>query len=499
MKISFDLKRSAPHGRISRRSAVFGFHVAVVSALAGGGFVYSPSSIDVATLVYPSCVLLVLTFVWILWSWFSLRGTLFEPYPIFMIVAGLFNGGQALLEVFGLNADGIMSGRFSPEIIVESLYLVTISSACLHCGALLAIGGKQGHNNGPDQAGPSTLYAVRRAGWILVVVSFVPTIILFRQHFSQVMHGGYFAMYEGAEPVAPLIQVVSAFFIPGVIFLLVGSRRERTTRTLCLLTVAIYAGVGLFLGGRAVPAMVCAAAAWTWDQNIRRIPRKVIVAFALVGLMLCALVGRTRDTRGEDRSVAQTYEALTRLGNPILATISEMGGTMDTIAYTLRLVPASRDFDYGVSYGYALLTVVPNVAWPVHPSIAHGTLSDWLVNTVDHRAAAAGGGLGFSFIAEAYLNFGWVGAPLWLGVLGYALTRVFLLADSRQPAKVALVGSFLSLFIIFVRGESDMVVRALLWYALIPYLYSTVPPIRRARHVATAASFHTPVGNVPAS
>lgn len=197
-----------------------------------------------------------------------------------------------------------------------------------------------------------------------------------------------------------------------------------------------------------------------------------------------------------DRSVVDLHDTLTKLDNPITASISEMGESMDTIAYTIRLVPESRDFDYGVSYLYALSNIVPNLGWSVHPSVAHGTLSDWLVKTVEPGTAAAGGGLGYSFLAEAYLNFGWFGAPLWMGIFGYFIARVFLMADSGDPAKQALVASFLSFFLILPRGESAFVVRAFAWYAMIPFLLAVVLTNVRGKRI-TAVTFTCARGAIP--
>ena len=110
----------------------------------------------------------------------------------------------------------------------------------------------------------------------------------------------------------------------------------------------------------------------------------------------------------------------------------------------MTLVPESRPYDYGISYLYALTAIMPNIGWQVHPSVAHGLLSDWLIKTVDPVVARGGGGLGFSFIAEAYLNFGWFGGPVWLGVVGFILCWLFLKADGADPARHAFAAAFLS-------------------------------------------------------
>jgi oligosaccharide repeat unit polymerase len=184
------------------------------------------------------------------------------------------------------------------------------------------------------------------------------------------------------------------------------------------------------------------------------------------------LIEAIREISGGQRlSFAFLADAYVSIDNPVITILSEMGGSIQTIAYTIDLVPSMRDFDMGGSYYYALLTAFPNLFWEVHPSIAHGTLSNWLVQMVDPTTAGSGGGYGFSFIAEAYLNFGWFGAAVVLGLMGFLFGRLVLWASrSSDPAKLAMVASFTGLVLLFARGESNLVVRALLWYALMPYL-----------------------------
>jgi hypothetical protein len=58
------------------------------------------------------------------------------------------------------------------------------------------------------------------------------------------------------------------------------------------------------------------------------------------------------------------------------------------------------------------------------------------------------------------------------------LTSLLLTADGADAAKQALVGSFLSFFFLFARGESAIVARGLIWYAVVPYLLVTALVIR---------------------
>jgi oligosaccharide repeat unit polymerase len=216
-------------------------------------------------------------------------------------------------------------------------------------------------------------------------------------------------------------------------------------------------------------AMICIAVAWVFERSIRRIPRALILVLALLALLVFPLVRETRLTGGQYRSLGDQIDVLSNLDDPLSSSVSEMGHSLVTVTHTMTLVPETRPYDYGESYLYALTTIIPNLGWAVHPSVSHGLLSDWLINTVDRVTAAAGGGLGFSFIAEAYLNFGTFGGPIWLGLTGFALVWLFLKADGNDPAKHAFAASFLSFLFVFTRGESAIVARGLVWYALVPY------------------------------
>jgi oligosaccharide repeat unit polymerase len=434
---------------------------------------------DFQHMVYPACVAVAVTFTWILGSWYWLRRTLFEPYSLFMIAAALFNGGQAFLELFGLNTNGMLGGRFPAEILAPALYQVAVSVAFLHAGALAAHAWRRPAAGGVNT--PLRQRATRITGWLLLAASIVPTVMLFNSSFSLVMDYGYMSLFRNMNSMSTALAL-SAFLVPGIIFLLAGSAKRRGTQIFCLTATAAYAGIYLFLGARGSAAMVCVAVAWIYDRGIRRIPRMLIAALALAAMVIFPLVRETRLTGGRYRlSLEEQIQTLSNLENPLTASVSEMGHSLVTVTHTLALVPESRPFDYGTSYLYAATAILPNLGWTVHPSVAHGLLSDWLVKTVDPFIAAAGGGLGFSFIAEAYLNFGWFGGPLWLGVVGFALSWLFLKADGADPARQALAASFLSFFFVFARGEAAIVIRGLVWYALLPYVFAVLLTNRRSR------------------
>ncbi|MCA1669357.1 MAG: O-antigen polysaccharide polymerase Wzy family protein [Thermomicrobia bacterium] len=433
-----------------------------------------------ASLLYPASLLLLVSFAWSLWSWKRLTESVFDPYGLFLIAAFFFNAGSAFLYVVHMNTSGIMilDFTFTPAVTLQTLVLVFLTLGVFHLGALVIAGGQAGKlfpvPSAVDEASPSA-EQIRFVGWALIVVSAVPMALQLKQAASVVLSSGYFALYQQdyATGLQASGQFLASFLVPGALVLLAGSKVSRSGRLTSLGVIALYALVQLFLGSRYHAIGPVIAYVWLWHRVIRPIPRWLLGGAAIfVFVVVFPVIAATRDTSGANRlSASALVTAFSGVNNPLIAVLSETGGTMVTIAHTLTLVPSVRGYDFGAGYFFAATTLIPNLFWTIHPAIAHGLASDWLVWLVDPSFASQGGGFGYSFIAEAYLNWGWIGAPLFLGLVGYLLAKlIFWGCRTGALAKLAVVASFLSFAIFWARGEAIDVVRPLVWYALIPYL-----------------------------
>lgn len=437
--------------------------------------------VDAESLVYPLCVLLVALFVWSLWSWTIVTRSLFDFYVLFLVAATMFNGGQAFLEVVHLNEHGLMQGEFGPTTTVETLFVVMLGLGGLHLGALtaaacvpsLAAGEAEPDASVPHD--PSLPARLRCVGWAVLLISLPFSILILRSAVSVVLSSGYFGLYEqqartglNAGP-----RVLATFLIPGALFLLAGAKDSRWALRTAVMVIVGYALIQFFLGWRHYAATPLIALAWLWHRHIRPLNAYLLAGGALVMLFVVfPLVKATRNTSGRERISAEHLVAnFVSIDNPVIASVQEMGGSMETVAHTITLVPETRDYDMGGSYFYALLTVVPNLFWDVHPTVVRGTPSHWLIWTVNPYTATRGGTIGYSFIAEAYLNFGWLGVPAILGLGGFLYARFVLWASRpNMPARLALAACVACFFTFYARAGADVVFRGLVWYSLVPYV-----------------------------
>lgn len=411
------------------------------------------------------CRLLLVHTVWALFSWNRASGGLFHPYVLFLLAATLFNAGLALLQTFGLTQEPLLAS-YPPDLVLRSMLLVFAALAALHFGALLAL--SSGHHRVASEP-PDSDVALRITGCALLAVSLLPLAVKLRAIVEIVASGGYMALYQRGIAAAGASSAMSAaadLVLPGSFFVLAGSAGRPRYRIVALAVLATYAATMLYAGWRALSLMPLVSMAWLWERTISRLPRVLIAVTAVIVLaVVLPVVRATRGLSAAERATS-SYSDLSDL--PAVAGVEEMGGTIETVALTVELVPAYRPYDFGRGYAYALLTIMPSLFWTPHPSVARGIPSVWLTETVDPFTADQGGSVGFSFVADAFLNFGAPGVPLFALLMGFVIVRLAQWGEG-SPARLATVATFIPWLLFCARSELDFLPRPLVWYSLCPY------------------------------
>jgi oligosaccharide repeat unit polymerase len=446
--------------------------VLVLFLLLAAPLAYRAADVSAESLIYPASLASTLLFAIQVWSWRRSSGSLFDPYMIFLIAAILFNGSRTILEVFQLNRTGLLGPGFSPATTLSTIYLVAFGLWSYHLGGMLSrvFVGKRS----PATPRPINIAISCRVGWWLIAISALPMLFLLSQAVTAVLAYGYFvALFQRGAPtsLSAAPQILATFLIPGTFLVAASSRRKRSHLWVTVAFTAVYASVQLFLGSRALAVTVLIPYLWLWHRSIAPIPKILLIGGVGLGVLILPLIAAGRAVTGTDRySPDVLLQEVNSVDNPVINLLTEMGSTAVTIAHTLDLVPAARPFDCGASYAYAALTLLPNAAFDIHPTISHGTPNTWLVRTVNPWTAAQGGSLGYSFLAEAYLNAGWIGVCLIPGLIGYALA--WLTAWTINPgdlARLACAAAILAFSLKYARSDASEIVRNIVWYGIGPF------------------------------
>ena len=425
-------------------------------------------------------MVIVICFLYAVCSWGAITGRLFDPYILFLVAAMLFTGGQAIIEIFSIKPAASLDiyGKVQATTVISALFLVSLGLLAFQSGGMVAAlqrtGIKAQINSRSFTHSNRIRFGLWTTGWFLVLLSFFPAIGLLKTTISTVLSGGYWAVFQmdNGTGLEGSQRVLSLFLVPGALFLLAGSKGKPFSLLVSALLISLYATIQFFIGSRTLAAMPLLAYAWLWHRSIRPLPRLLLLISATtIGFVVFPLVSIYRTIAGNIRilSPSLVLQTLNSIENPLVASITEMASTIYPIAQTLELVPSVRPFALGSSYYFALFSLVPNLFWSVNPASAN-ELARWFSWTVSPDYAALGGGWGYSFVAEAYVNFGWIGTPIVLMLMGYIYARFVLWAgNSENPAKLALLASFSSFFYLFARGEFASTPRSLVWYSLLPY------------------------------
>ncbi len=152
----------------------------------------------------------------------------------------------------------------------------------------------------------------------------------------------------------------------------------------------------------------------------------------------------------------------------------EMGYTLDTVVRSMEVVPHRDDYFYGMTYLHALARALPNVTFSRR---SWGFVSSaWVQEQTRESGFRRVGGLGFSIVAEAFINFGVLGAPVVLLAMGAAHGRMERWLAGRQvvPWLVMLYMVLEIGLVVHVRNSVVLYIRAAIWMAAILAIVHTI-------------------------
>lgn len=440
------------------------------------------NEIELKTAIQLLSIIFLISIIWALWSWNFLTHSFFDPYVLFFVASVLFNGGVILLQLVAFDDSrfikeyGILSPDINLDLKLKTILFISLGLALFHLGAILSFNLK---NKIPKRKFKYTIsYSeidVLHVGYIFLFISVIPTLIVLSDAISVVNSFGYFALYQQdvSTGLGAIPTILTNLLIPATIFILIGSKKKKKHVRLSFSIIVLYSLIMFFLGYRSHAVLPLIAYFWVWHRIINKIPKSILLSVSFIILFIVfPLISMTRNLSGAYRlNFDFLFAAFFSIDNPMVKILYEMGLSMMTVAHTIDLVPATKSFEMGSSYFYSLLTIIPNIFGGLHPAAVHGSPSGWITFAVAPKFGEIGGGLGFSYLAEAYLNFGWIGGFIFLTCFGYIVGKLAVYTFKIESLSTfALVASFLSFFLKYSRADMFSVVRPLLWYSFMPFI-----------------------------
>jgi O-antigen polysaccharide polymerase Wzy len=366
----------------------------------------------------------VLLVVSLIFSRFVLKLAFTSSAMLYLVLLGLFHLGLVVPWALGIY-DATRMSWFDSHGLSEAIGLIIYAILAFQLGLMLGL------SKGPDVESRVLDYSKleNRNIYFIGLLLFVPAAFMFviqlvgmdPSGYDRLIYSEYFRLRAESEPRLFGSGITVAYV--GLCLAIAGASRKRVRITLA--AAGIWVLILFYLGFRG-PALIAGLIVCTvvLKKGVT-FPRWAF--WLAVGLLLVA-IPIMRSAREEP--ILARSNSLSLSDFNILDGPAEMGESVRPLVETTALV-GPKNYWYGKTYWIGLKAAVPTMAaWDPTATVSIDELApnNWLIAVVDPWTFEHYGGLGFSAVAEPYMNFGTAGVLGYFLLLGVLLVRLDQLA-----------------------------------------------------------------------
>ncbi len=348
-------------------------------------------------------------------------GKFLTPMMLVMISFVVFQFGIPILYGFAANYSNYYAGFLNASLLTTGAAFTVVCIQAFVLGASLArrtCVPKPRDRRGsffekPFLRDSESVTQIAGIGFVLTGLVAIPRALMFFLTSLASGIGAARATYE----LGGIENIARGFFVPLGLLLLVYLPRGRR-RNLVFAVLFVYSALAALSGDRTEGLTLMVALIYFMfgfgSGKAHKTSRTIgLVAGLLIVVWLLVFVANTR--------VGGSGSGIT-LGDALVSALNEMGFNALTIDYEIANAPKTT---YGLSYLAALTSLIPN-------SLDFAGVKDALdflnptsnyYTTMGYQYNWATFGLGYSLIAESYVNFGYCGF-LAIGVIGAIMERL---------------------------------------------------------------------------
>jgi len=414
-------------------------------------------------------ILAIVTIIQLILNLISLRITkigIFSPIGIFVFFLYIFNFGQVFLKGFILKYTFSIfdvSMYVGDNLFIKSCNFCLVIIFLFMIGVLISSINVSGKNI-KDYHEQYFMYC-KPIGYIFLMISLpfmlyidinkIIVSISYGYHALSIIHNpGYFGF-------------LSNMFLPAVVLLLFAYKENKFVTKLIFFTTIAYKTFAMLGGQRGYSMIFIIVLIYFYTKSIQRMSLKSMVLFAGIVFFLLTTLNVLKSIRGvSGKSLELIYSnyALAIQNNIIYKNLEEFGGTLFTTSLSLKHFPDTFKYLYGSGYYLSLLTVFPNIGGLLNSIVD----KNWAI-----RLSSVTPGIGGSFIAELYANFG-ILSYIFAIIFGFLIGKFSNAYEQRIKNHdylfVAAYSLAFSSCLWWVRGTFEMFIRNTLWTVGIIYI-----------------------------
>lgn len=398
-------------------------------------FIVSTIFIFLNSVILEFLILLVLLLLGV--SFF--RFNILHPFVWLSGFVFLYNATFCLLDIFGL---------FEIKYVHEILFCTYLSIVSLYIFCLLFI-------RNTIIRFSYAFINVRRSQIIyrlLIVLSIF--MILYLPLFIKI---GYTSKKEmNLDGGLPLYGIISRlYFIIYAVYLTYYCHINRKLPyVLVISSLVITLGSALIIGERDVFLTVCLLTFLVYYYHFK-VSFKKVIFLGIIGMMTVAVLQTTKQITNKD-------EVNLPVDNMFEATV---GGEFATSGSNLNVLLTNKS-SWKYQYGEAIINDVHRSLIPDFISKQDNT-ARWF-NQMFNSHLESGYGMGFTYIGEGYVQFGYIGVVVWSIILGVIVLFLYRKAQKHIYGFVAYI-YMMGMVLYAMRGDLSYVISPLVKQVLLTY------------------------------
>jgi oligosaccharide repeat unit polymerase len=255
------------------------------------------------------------------------------------------------------------------------------------------------------------------------------------------------------------------FLFMGAIISVAASNRRRMP---WVILITLLPAIPLFFYGFRGPVIVYfVSILLIWYKHDPKLAKKIAIAGFLSVMILSPAVQVARNS--SQLSLANAFKDLHPLGF-----FTEAGGSIRPLVGTIMEIEYFHSNHWwGGSYLYGIYQIIPNISltWYGQPDSKIKPPAHWITSRTEPILYARGGGLGYSGVAEPYLNFGLPGVIFFFSGLGYFLIKLER-KFQEDPYKLAVLMCSYAALLWTTRNDFTNFIRPTIWaWVFVYFLY----------------------------
>lgn len=396
----------------------------------------------------------------------------FDCYSILLVLIFCFMFGQQCLFLFRIYPKNltILSGRVSEAGIYQTGFLVLKSIIMLNIGYFMNKNGNVNKEICDSMQNEHVRKRLYKAGCVFFAIAIVPTFIVLGRNIVVTFTMGYgeriLNVAYKSSGIHNLAGIIASYMVPALFALFIA--RKPGTRWPVLAAI-VYMILYTLSGSRINTMVLLIGMLYVQTNLFSKVNFKRTVKYAILLLLvffIFSTVSIARNDIGAGKDAGKIIqESFTSVAdnNVFVSVLAEAGYTFCATATVVDNCPVREPYMYGKSYLSGLVYVLPN-----------GLTDNYYLKVKSTDEVFQGylnsyGGIGSSFIAEAYWNFGEYALLLML-LYGIIIGRVCRKLDTAI-AETDYLTIFTQTYIIvtiafYVRSDCRTFFRNYIWFCL---------------------------------